>query len=55
MTYKFTAIEAATLISRHVDGKFIRRLSRVAKEEAIKAVRLGACPRGVAESIREAA
>lgn len=54
-TYKLTAIQAAEQISRYVDGKFIRRLPLVARQEAIKAVRLGACPRGVAECIREAA
>jgi hypothetical protein len=54
-TYKLTAIQAAEQISRYVEGKLIRRLPLVARQEAIKAVRLGACPRGVAECIREAA
>jgi len=55
MKYQMSAIAAAQKISRYVDGAIIRNLPLVARQEALRAVMLGACPQGVAESMREAA
>ena len=50
-----TPIEAARALRQYVSPAICRKLPRVALEEAILAVCKGACPIGVAESLKEAA